>query len=65
MRKNDERRFFSITLVIIVIGLCLMGLSKYYNRDNNGISGPLLPKEDELTTQQEPPKQSFEDLVFP
>ncbi len=64
MRKNDERRFFSITLVIIVIGLCLMGLSKYYNRDNNGISGPLLPKEDELTTQQEPPKPIEKEKVY-
>jgi spore germination protein GerM len=41
MRKKDERRFFAITIILIVVGLCYMGLSKYY-QNNSNISGQLL-----------------------
>lgn len=62
MRKKDERKFLGITIILIVIGFCFMGLSKYYNRTST-ISGDLLdnptvtiPQEDEQKTEQQKEK---------
>ena len=68
MRKKDERRFFGITVILIVIGFCFMGLSKYYNRTTS-ISGDLLdnptvsvPQEEEQ--KAEPKKEKVYVNVF-
>ena len=41
MQKNNERKFLGITIVLIVVGICLIGLSKYY-LNYSGISGKLI-----------------------
>lgn len=55
MRKKDERRFLSITIILIVIGFCFLGLSKYYNKTST-ISGNLLDKPTVSTPQEEEQK---------
>lgn len=65
MRKKDERKFFAITVILIVISLCFMGLSKYYKNDSN-ISGELIDNP-EVTTQEEEvqkPKEKVYVNVF-
>lgn len=68
MRKKDERRFLGITVILIVIGFCFMGLSKYYNQTST-ISGDLLdnptvtvPQENEQKT--EPQKEKVYVNIF-
>ena len=60
-KKNNEQRFFAVTVVLIVIGLCFMGLSKYYHKDSN-ISGQLIQQPEINVPQEEEPKKPVEKV---
>lgn len=64
MRKKDERRFFAITIVLIIIGFCYMGLSKYYQKTAS-ISGQLLDEQQVVVPkEEEQPKEKVYVNVF-
>lgn len=67
MRK-DERVFLGVTAVIMIAVCCFLGLRMLYHNDDN-ISGPLLPKqeepgENETVEKPEPVEKVYVTIFF-
>ena len=66
MRK-DEKVFLGVTAVIMIAVCCFLGLRMLYHNDDN-ISGPLLPKEEEPnqseTVEKSEPVQKVYVTIF-